>query len=237
MSGTIIRCAVLAAAAALLAGCGGKADDKPTGTTTSTTTSTTTTSSATSSAAASGSKMPDLPVYGVVETTKRAVAAGEQVCDPPGPPAQTMTASTGAPGSPTVVVAVPDGFNQAAPPSGDVALNLIGPDGLTGTVKVSPTHLDAGAAFQQYADARTAGHEFNSVSILPDELCGYSGQKLMGVLADKPGSGNDYADRVVHVWTNNGDYLIALQLQGPAGSKGLDAAKSVLLGDFGIRMG
>jgi len=237
MSGTVIRSAVLVSAAALLAACGGKADEKPTSTTTSTTSPTTTTSSETSSATASGSKMPDLPVYGVVETTKRAVAAGEQVCDPPSPPAQTMTATTGAPGSPTVVVAVPDGFSQGAPPSGDVALNLTGPDGLTGTVKISPTHLDAGAAFQQYADARTAGHEFNSVSILPAELCGYSGQKLMGVLADKPGSGNDYVDRVVHVWTNNGDYLIALQLQGPAGSKGLDAAKSVLLGDFGIRMG
>ena len=114
---------------------------------------------------------------------------------------------------------------------------LTGPDGLTGTVKITPTPQDAAAAFQGYADARTAGHEFNSVSILPDELCGYSGQKLMGVLADKPGSGNDYVDRIVHVWTNNGDYLIALQLQGPAGSKGIDAAKPVLLGDFGIRLG
>ena len=47
----------------------------------------------------------------------------------------------------------------------------------------------------------------------------------------------DYADRIVHVWTNDGDYLIALQLQGPTGSKGIDAAKAVLLGDFGIRMG
>lgn len=241
MSGTIMRCAVGLSAALLLAACGGKTDEKPSDTTKSGGTTTTAASSpvasATSSTAASGSKMPDLPAYGVVETTKRPVSAGEQVCDPPGPPAQTMTAVTGAPGAPTVVVAVPDGFSPGAPASGDVALNLTGPDGLTGTVKISPTPLDAGAAFQQYADARTAGHEFNSVSILPDELCGYSGQKLMGVLADKPGSGSDYADRIVHVWTNNGDYLVALQLQGPAGSKGLDAAKPVLLGDFGIRLG
>ena len=242
MSATIVRCVTAVSAAVLLTGCGGNGGEKPSGTTksegaTSKTTSSSATSSASSSAAASASTMPDLPVYGVVETTKRPVAAGEQVCDSPSPPAQTMTATTGAPGAPTVVVAVPDGFSQGAPPSGDVALNLTGPDGLTGTVKISPTPLDAGAAFQRYADARTAGHEFNSVSILPDELCGYSGQKLMGVLADKPGSGSDYVDRIVHVWTNNGDYLIALQLQGPAGSKGLDAAKPVLLGDFGIRMG
>lgn len=241
MDGTIIRCVTAVSAAVLLAACGGKGDEKPASTTKSDGTATTATSSsatsATSSTAASGSKMPDLPVYGVVETTKRPVAAGEQVCDPPSPPAQTVTATTGAPGSPTVVVAVPEGFTQGAPASGDVALNLTGPDGLTGTVKITPTSLDAGAAFQQYADARTAGHEFNSVSILPDELCGYSGQKLMGVLAAKPGSGNDYVDRIVHVWTNGGDYLIALQLQGPAGSKGIDAAKSVLLGDFGVRLG
>lgn len=237
MSTTIIRCVTAVSAVALLAGCG-NGGEKPTSTTTSNPpTSTTTSSSAPSSTAASSSKMPDLPTYGVVETTKRALAAGEQTCDAPAAPAQTMTATTGAPGSPTVILAVPDGFTPGAPSSGDVALNLTGPDGMTGTVRITPTTQDAAAAFQQYADARTAGHEFNSVSVLPDELCGYSGQKLMGILADKPGSGSDYVDRIVHVWTNNGDYLVALQLQGPAGSKGLDAAKPVLLGDFGIRMG
>ncbi len=235
MSGTIIRCVTAVSAAALLAACG-NGGEKSSGTTKSDTpTTTSTSSSAPSSTAASSSKMPDLPTYGVVETTKRPVAAGEQTCDAPS--GQTATATTGAPGSPTVIVAVPDGFAPGAPASGDVALNLTGPDGLTGTVRITPTTQDAAAAFQQYADARTAGHEFNSVSVLPDELCGYSGQKLMGVLADKPGSGSDYVDRIVHIWTNNGDYLVALQLQGPAGSKGIDAAKPVLLGDFGIRMG
>ena len=242
MGGTIIRCVTAVSAAVLLAGCGGTSGEKTASTTKSGGGSTTTAATgsaagpATSSASAS-STMPDLPVYGVVETTKRPVAAGEQTCDPPNPPAQTMTATTGAPGAPSVIVAVPDGFSQGAPSSGDVALNLTGPDGLTGTVKITPTTQDAASAFRQYADARTAGHEYNSVSILPDELCGYSGQKLMGVLGDKPGSGDDYVDRIVHVWTNNGDYLIALQLQGPTGSKGIDAAKPVLLGDFGIRMG
>lgn len=237
MSTRIIRCATAVSAVALLAGCGNGGEKSTSTTTSNPPASTTVSSSAPSSTAASSSKMPDLPTYGVVETTKRALAAGEQTCDAPAAPAQTMTATTGAPGSPTVIVAVPDGFTPGAPPSGDVALNLTGPDGLTGTVRITPTTQDAAAAFQQYTDARTAGHEFNSVSVLPDELCGYSGQKLMGVLADKPGSGSDYVDRIVHVWTNNGDYLVALQLQGPTGSKGLDVAKPVLLGDFGIRMG
>ncbi len=242
VDGTITRCVTAVSAAVLLAGCGGTSDEKAASTTKSgggTAIMTTSSSAgpATSSASASVSTMPDLPAYGVVDTTKRPVAAGEQTCGPPRPPAPTMTATTGAPGAPSVIVAVPDGFSPGAPPSSDVALNLTGPDGLTGTVKITPTTQDAASAFRQYADARTAGHEYNSVSILPDELCGYSGQKLMGVLGDKPGSGNDYADRIVHVWTNNGDYLIALQLQGPTGSKGIDAAKAVLLGDFGIRMG
>ncbi len=240
MDGTIFRFVAVASAAAVLAACGDKGGEKPSSTTPSGgSVSAATSSSATSSASASASvsTMPDLPAYGVVETTKRPVAAGEQTCDPPSPPAQTMTATTGASGAPSVVVAVPDGFSQGAPPSGDVALNLTGPDGLTGTVTITRTTQDAASAFRQYADTRTAGHEYNSVSILPDELCGYSGQKLMGVLGDRPGSGNDYADRIVHVWTNNGDYLIALRLQGPTGSKGIDAAKPVLLGDFGIRMG
>ncbi|WP_243747729.1 hypothetical protein [Mycolicibacterium sp. CBMA 226] len=241
MTGAIIRCVTVVSGAALLAGCGGNSGETSAGTTKSDSTTTAAASapaaSSTSAASPSGSTMPDLPVYGVVETTKRPVAAGDQTCDPPSPPAQTLTATTGSPGSPTVVVAVPDGFSQGAPPSGDVALNLTGPDGLTGTVKITPTTQDAAAAFRQYADARTAGHEFNSLSILPAELCGYSGQKLMGTLGDKPGSGSDYADRIVHVWTNTGDYLVALQLQGPTGSKGLDAAKPVLLGDFGIRLG
>lgn len=236
MSATIIRCVTVVSAVALLAGCGNGGEKSTSTTTSKPPASTTTSSSAPSSTASSSSKMPDLPTYGVVETTKRVLAAGEQTCDAPAAPAQTMTATTGAPGSPTVIIAVPDGFTPGAQPSGDVALNLTGPDGMTGTVRITPTTQDAAAAFQQYADARTAGHEFNSVSVLPDELCGYSGQKLMGVLADKPGSGSDYVDRIVHVWTNNGDYLVALQLQGPAGSKGLDAAKPVLLGDFGIRM-
>lgn len=238
VSGPVIQCVTVVSAAALLAACGGKGGEKPSSTTPSgvSTSAAATSPAGSPTSSASASSMPDLPAYGVVETTKRAVAAGEQTCDPPSPPAQTMTATTGAPGAPTVVVAIPDGFRQGAPPSGDVALNLTGPDGLTGTVKITPTRQDAASAFREYADTRTAGHEYNSVSILPDELCGYSGQKLMGVLADKPGSGDDYVDRIVHVWTNTGDYLIALQLQGPTGSKGIDAAKPVLLGDFGIRM-
>ena len=57
-------------------------------------------------------------------------------------------------------------------------------------------------------------------------------QRLLGQPAD---SGVEFADRVVHVWTNDGDFLIAIRLQAPQGTS-LDSAKEVLLADFGIRM-
>jgi hypothetical protein len=56
----------------------------------------------------------------------------------------------------------------------------------------------------------------------------------MGSLADKPGDGVEFRDRIVHVWTNAGDYLVAIHLQAPSGSAGLDGAADVLLADFGI---
>jgi len=176
-----------------------------------------------------------LPAYGVESTTTRALAPGETTCEPDGAAANTVDATGAAPGSPTAIVAMPEGFTSA-PGTGDTALIMAGPDGLTGTVTITPTTLDAAAAFQQYADQRTGQASINSVSVLPGDLCGYSGQKLMGILADKPGEGIDYADRIVHVWTGSGDYLIAIALQGPNGAPGLDDAKSVALADFGIRM-
>ena len=57
---------------------------------------------------------------------------------------------------------------------------------MTGTVTIAPTTLDAAAAFRKYADERTADYEISSVSMLPGELCDYSGQELMGLLADSP---------------------------------------------------
>jgi hypothetical protein len=171
-----------------------------------------------------------------VETTKRPVTAGETVCEPETAPASTIEVRSAAAGSPTVIIGVPDGFTPGVPPEGEVALNLTGPDGMTGTVTIAPTTLDAADAFKQYANDRTADHEITSVSLLPGELCDYSGQELMGILADQPGQGIEYADRIVHVWTDNGDFLIAVRLQAPSGAPGLDSAKSVMLSDFGIRM-
>lgn len=226
-------------ALALLSGCArsteGTAADtassEPTGTSTSVQASTTAAATPTSSENARS-----LPAYGVVETTKRPVSAGQTVCEPEPAPASPVEVRSAAAGSPTVIIGVPSGFAPGAPPEGDVALNLTGPEGMTGTVTIAPTTLDAADAFRQYADDRTADHEITSVSLLPGELCDYSGQELMGILADQPGQGIEYADRIVHVWTDNGDFLIAVRLQAPSGAPGLDSAKSEMLSDFGIRM-
>ena len=239
MNSSMFRVAAGFLTLALLSGCArsteGTAADagssEPAQTSTSVTPSTTAAATPTSSKV-----MNSLPAYGVVETTKRPVTAGETVCEPESAPAYTVEARSTAAGSPTVIIGVPDGFTPGAQPEGDVALNLTGPDGMTGTVTIAPTTLDAADAFEQYADDRTAAHEISSISLLPGELCDYSGQELMGILADQPGQGIDYADRIVHVWTDNGDFLIAVRLQAPNGAPGLDYAKSVMLSDFDIRM-
>ena len=49
---------------------------------------------------------------------------------------------------------------------------------MTRTVTIAPTTLDAAPAFQQYASARTGDDVINSVSVLPGDLRGYSGQEV-----------------------------------------------------------
>ena len=85
---------------------------------------------------------------------------------------------------------------------------------MTGTVTITPTTLDAAAAFRVYGDHRTKGSEISSLSVLPGDLCGYSGQELMGMLADQPGQGSNSPTGWC-VWTNDGNFLIAIRLQAP----------------------
>ena len=65
-----------------------------------------------------------------------------------------------------------------------------------------PDHLDPAAAFTEYADEVMAVSAVSSVSVLPAELCGYSGQKLMGAWSDTPQQSVEFLDRIAHVWTN-----------------------------------
>ena len=77
-----------------------------------------------------------------------------------------------------------------------------GPDGIWATVTIARTPLDPAAAFKKYADEAMAASAVSSVSVLPADLCGYSGQKLLGAWSDTPQQAVEFGDRIAHVWTN-----------------------------------
>ena len=94
---------------------------------------------------------------------------------------------------------------------------------------------DPAAAFRKYADDLMAESAVSTVSVLPGELCGYSGQKLMGAWSDTPQNAVGYEDRIAHIWTNSGtNYLVAVHVQAPTGTPGFDAAAALLTEDFEI---
>ncbi|WKG04792.1 hypothetical protein [Mycolicibacterium sp. HK-90] len=173
-----------------------------------------------------------LPAYGVEPTTRRALAPGEVTC--PAPPGATVEVRGPEPGSPTLTVAVPEGFTEVEP--GAETVRLTGPAGMTAEISLAPTTLGAEDEFKRYSDDRVANSPINSLSVLPGDLCGYSGQKLMGVLADRPGEGIEYADRIAHLWTGSGDYLAVVRLEAPGGTPGFEQAQSAMFTDFGITM-
>lgn len=241
MIGQLSRVAIVMLAAVVPVGCANTTDGKPGGTATGVSTtapSSSAPSSTTPTSEPSGSAVsttPSMPDYGVVETTKRPVSAGEVTCRPDPAPADPVDVTGTAPGSPTVMIAIPDGFTptgQADTPG----LSLSGPESMTATVTIVPTTLDPAAAFRQHADELTGHANISSISLLPGDLCGYSGQEMMGSAADSPGAGTDFADRVVHVWTGAGDFLVTVHLQAPNGATGFDNVRSALFSDFGIRM-
>jgi hypothetical protein len=121
--------------------------------------------------------------------------------------------------------------------SGDVGGRLEGQRGMWATVTIAQTQLDPTAAFRKYADDLMAESAVSSVSIMPGELCGFSGQKLMGAWSDTPQNAVEFQDRIVHVWTNSGNnYLVAVHVQAPTGTDEFDAAASLLTDDFGVEL-
>ena len=122
--------------------------------------------------------------FGVVETTRRPLEPMAQTCEPTGrePGSQQVSFVQGArPGTPIVELLAPENWTFAPSPV-DPTLNLTGPDGMTGTVTVAPTELEPAEAFDKYADDAMAKAPIAALSVLPGELCGYSGQKLMGMV-------------------------------------------------------
>ena len=193
-------------------------------------TGTSVTSSAPSRTVASDN--PESSEPGVLETTPRPVPANSQVCaqDLTG---QTATSAVADPAAPKITVAVPDGWS-VAPGSGDVGARFAGPDDMLAEITISATALDPAAAFTRYSDDVMAKYPISTLSLLPAELCGYSGQKLMGTWADDPDEYVEYQDRIIHIWTNEKNYLVAIHVEAPAGTTGFDVAASTLTSDFNI---
>lgn len=170
---------------------------------------------------------------GIVATTRTPIPPDGVACSQPVKPAVTAVARVPDPSAPTITVAVPDGWS-VEPGSGDVGVRMQGPDGMFATVTIAQTKLDPEEAFTEYADKVMAVSAVSSVSVLPAELCGYSGQKLMGAWSDTPQQSVEFLDRIAHIWTNAGNYLVAVHVQAPAGTDGFDAASTVLIEDFAV---
>ena len=141
-----------------------------------TATSTTATSEPTSTSASP----PEFPTMGVTPTLRETIPPGALVCLPNPAPGAPATAQIGDAAAPRIVVSLPEGWTAAQAPAG---LSLMGPDGMSGSVDITETDLDPAAAFEKYSDDISASAPISSVSVLPAENCGYSGQRLMGVLS------------------------------------------------------
>jgi len=227
---------VLAAAAAVVlavpgvAACARDSDGTAVRAESSASTAATATSSAPSRTVATDT--PESTEPGVVETTAQPVPANSQVC-PQSLSGQTATATVADPAAPKITVAVPDGWS-AAPGTGDVGARFTGPDDMVAEISITATALDPAAAFTRYSDDVMAKYPISTLSLLPAELCGYSGQELMGTWADEPGESIQYRDRVAHIWTNSQNYLVVIHVEAPSGTAGFDPAASTLTSDFDI---
>lgn len=171
---------------------------------------------------------PDYPVPGVVATTQP-----PEPCEPGVSSPVSVVARVSDPNAPTATVAVPDGWSMSSGGGDPVGARLQGPDSMRATVTISPTPLGPEEAFRHYEDERTGGSSISTLSLIPAELCGFSGQRLIGILSD--GSETvQYEDRIVHVPGGTQDYLIAVRVDAPSDAPGFDEAAAQLTGDFGI---
>ena len=173
------------------------------------------------------------PAMGVMPTLREAIPPNALVCLPPPAAGTPATAQLSDASAPKIVVALPEGWTSTPSSSG---LTLTGPDGMTGAVDVGPTTLDPAAAFEKYTDDVSNSAPISSVSVLPAEHCGYSGQRLMGVLSGGPDGARTYEDRIGHLWTNDGDYLVVIHVAAPQGSPAFDTAAATLTADYAITL-
>lgn len=188
-----------------------------------------TASSAESASATTTSEVPSTTeeVPGVAPTP--GPVSGGQDCAPTAPVTAQVRAAD--PEAPTAVVGVPEGWTTTPTPEG---MKLQGPQQMSATVTIAATPLDPAAAFREYADDMTGQAMMSTLSVLPAETCGFSGQKLMGMLGGStPGSVN-YQARIVHVPAAGSNYLIAVYAEAPVDTPGFDDDASILTDGLGV---
>lgn len=175
---------------------------------------------------------PESSQPGVLETTKVPVPPNAVVCRQE-QQGQTAVATVADPAAPQITIRVPAGWT-VTPGSGDVGASLSGPDDMVAKVTIAATPLEPAAAFTRYGDDLMAKYPISTLSLLPGDFCGFSGQKLIGTWAQDPDESLEYHDRIAHIWTNTGNYLVAVHVEAPAGAPGFDEAASVLTDKFSI---
>jgi hypothetical protein len=134
--------------------------------------------------------------------------------------------------APRITLPVPEAWTNE-PGQGDVALSLSGPDGMTGKVTITVTALDPASAFADYVATLARSKPDFQVDTVGVKFCGYSSQKLTGTFLGPEGT-IEFADRITHIWTNTGKYLVAIHLEGPQDAPGFGAAKAALMQDFAV---
>jgi hypothetical protein len=176
---TLRAVAVVAVLFVALTGCTKTGGGQPVAATATATTTGTTPASPTTNPAPVGiptsSTEFELPPFGVLPTTRKSLAPNADTCPADHAGSVTFAAKVADPEAPSVVVDVPPQFLPSSG-AGDVAATMTGPDGMSATVTIVSTDLDAAAAFKQYGDTLTAASPISSISVLPGDLCGYSGQ-------------------------------------------------------------
>lgn len=176
---------------------------------------------------------PESSQPGVLETIRVPVPPNAVVCRQE-EPGQTAVAAVADPAAPQITVRVPPGWSVTPGGGDDVGATLSGPEEMVARVTIAATPLDATAAFARYGDDVMAKYPISTLSLLPGDFCGFSGQKLMGTWAEDPDKSIEYHDRIAHIWTNTGNYLVAVHVEAPSGTPGFDAAASILTDKFGI---
>jgi hypothetical protein len=175
----------------------------------------------------------DLTGPGILPTEKTQTPASGSECVVEDQPPVSTVAAVADPAAPKITVPLPSGWGVSKG-EGDVGARLVGPNGTSGSVTIAVTTLDPAGAFRKYTDDVMAASAVSSVSVLPADLCGYSGQKLLGAWSDSPQQAVEFGDRIAHIWTNTKNYLVAVHVEGPADPGDFDPFSSPLMDDFGI---